>query len=81
MYRLLRQIVGERSNRRPGLAGDVAQPIPVRSVGDVRSELSHHIVAIAQVPLQNPVQARMAEVGQRATDPAGDVPQSGDGGR
>ncbi len=75
------QVIGEWADPRPGFAGEILQPVAVRRIADMRNEFCHHVVSVAQIPLQDPVQARVAEVGERPADPPGDISESGDGGR
>ena len=79
MHRLTRQFVGQRARsattprawRRPALSRSEAS-------ATCESERRHHVGAVSQIPLQDPVQARMAEVRQRPAHPACDVAQPGD---
>ncbi len=59
----------------------VSSRVAVRRVSDVRTQLRHDVSAVAQIPLQDPVQAGMAEALQRPAHPACDVAEAGDGGR
>ena len=81
MHRLPRQVIGKRDDPRPRLGGRLVQPRAVQRVGDVRNQFRHNRSAIAQIPLQDPVQAGMAEAVERPADPPGHLAKPCDRGR
>ena len=50
---------------------------PVCRVLDMRNQFGDNVGAVAQIPLQDPVEAGVCEVGERPADPARDLAETG----
>ena len=57
---LAREVVGQRRDPRPRVRRGSGQTVPLGRLGDVRDEGVDDVVAMAQIPLQCPIQAGMA---------------------
>ena len=71
MHGLSRQVLGDWCDARPRLLGRGLERGPVRRVKNVRNEFGDNVSTVTQIPLQDPVQARMAKsASARLTRPA-----------